>query len=133
MVTKHFHKPIASIVIIALAGFFTLASANSYSGQTDSVDTTVQHLLDYVAASGLTFIRNSSEYTAREASGHMQKKYAHFKEKIKTPEDFIRLCATKSILSGKPYMVITRQGGVIRTSEWLTTELKRYRNSTATP
>ena len=49
----------------------------------------------------------------------MQKKYAHFRDKIKAPEDFIELCANRSLLSGKPYLVINEKGEKISVSEWL--------------
>ncbi len=126
MAIRYFHAQVMSIVTIVLAGFFILAPASSHSEQENSVDTTVQYLLDYVATSGLTFIRNSDQYTAREASRHMQKKYAHFEDKIDSPEKFIELCATKSLLSGKPYMVVNKQGEAVRTSEWLSAALDNY-------
>jgi len=131
MITKYFHKQTVSMLAIAVTVFFSLAPANSSGGEIDPPDTTVQHLLDYVARSNLVFIRNSDQYTAKEASEHMKSKYDHFRDKIKTPEEFIKLCATRSLLSGKPYLVISEHGETVRTSEWLSAELEAYRNSTA--
>ena len=98
--------------------------------KTGDTDKAVRHLMNYVSESGLTFIRNSSTYTAIEAAEHMSNKYRHFKADIKTAEDFIDLCATKSIMSGKPYLIIDKQGNEIRTSEWLRAELAAYRGRT---
>ncbi len=78
--------------------------------KTEDVEATINYLLSYVGKSGCTFIRNGREYTAKEAVGHMQRKYNHFKSEIKTPEDFIRLAATKSLVSGKPYLVKIKTG-----------------------
>jgi hypothetical protein len=62
----------------------------------------------------------------------MQKKYAHFRDKIKAPEDFIdELCASRSLLSGKPYLVINEKGEKISVSKWLRTELVVHRTSVA--
>jgi len=57
-----------------------------------------------------TFIRNGQAHTPQEAVAHVRAKYEHFKGQIKTPEDFIRLAATKSLLTGQPYLVRTRDG-----------------------
>ena len=95
--------------------------------QPDALDTTISYLISYVSGSGLTFVRNSNTYTAAEAAEHMSKKYRHFKHDISTAEGFIELCATKSLLSGKPYLVITEQGEQVRTSEWLLAALSEYR------
>jgi hypothetical protein len=111
---------------MALAVFLLLVSGPGRGEPTDRVDQTIRHLIVYVSGSGLTFIRNASEYTPGEAAEHMNKKYQHFRGKIETPEDFIKLCATKSLLSGKPYLVVSGQGKELRTSDWLTTELAAY-------
>ena len=58
----------------------------------------------------------------------MHKKYRHFRQDIETAEDFIERCASRSLLSGKPYLVINEQGEQIRTSEWLKAELLSYRS-----
>ena len=131
MSTTCFHKQMVSILAVAVTVFLFLSPSSSIGGQTDPADKTVQHLLEYVARSDLTFIRNSGHYTAREASEHMEKKYEHFRDEIKSPEQFIELCATRSILSGKPYLVINKQGETTKTSEWLNAELNEYRNHIA--
>ena len=110
---------------ILLTAFFLLHPC-LLRGEPIPVNETVLHLISYVSASGFTFIRNSSEHTAVEAADHMNKKYLHFREDIRTAEDFIELCATKSLLSGKPYLVVNDQGEQLRTSDWLRAELADY-------
>lgn len=88
---------------------------------------TVQYLLDFVKNSECTFIRNGREYTSQKAASHMERKYKRFRERIKTPEDFIRLAATKSTMSGKPYRVRTKDGKTVLTSQWLLEALNGYR------
>ena len=127
MAPKHSRKQMVFLLAVVVTLFSFQVPAISHAGQTNPVDRTVQHLLDYVARSELTFIRNSGKYTAKEASEHMQKKYKHFRDEIGTPEMFIELCATRSLLSGKPYLVINKQGEKARTSDWLTIELDNYR------
>ena len=122
---------IVTVVHIALTAVFLLLASHVYGGQVARLDATVQHLITLVAQSGLTFIRNDVRYTGKEASEHMRKKYMHFRDKIKAPEDFIELCASRSLLSGRPYLVINEKGGKISASEWLRTELAMYRTSVA--
>lgn len=124
------HKQTLSIRAFALAAFFLLLTPVAHAGRTASLDATIRHLIAYVAHSDLTFVRNSEEYNGKQASEHMQKKYAHFGDRINTPEDFIELCASRSLLSGRPYLVITGQG-TISTRDWLTAELEAYRNKVA--
>jgi hypothetical protein len=95
--------------------------------QTEDVAATVQYLITYVKTSDVTFERNTLRYTGNEAAEHINKKYRHFKDEINTPERFIELCATGSLMTGKPYFIITKQGDQLPVSEWLNSELVVYR------
>ena len=95
----------------------------------DSLEPTINYLLDYVGKSDATFVRNGQTHTPEEAANHIKAKYEHFKSEIKTPEDFIRLAASKSLLTGKPYLVRAPNGKETRLDVWLTDALKEYRAS----
>ena len=94
---------------------------------TENVDETITYLLDYVSKSDFTFIRNGEPHTGVEASAHFKSKYEHFKNDIKTPEDFIQMAATKSMITGKPYLVKTLDGKEISCAQWLGKALADYR------
>ena len=89
----------------------------------------INYLLTFVEKSDCTFIRNDRPHTAQQAAAHMQRKYDHFKDEIKTPEDFIRLSASKSLISGKPYMVKTKSGRQLKSETWLLEALAVYRQT----
>ena len=74
----------------------------------ESLEQTIAFLLHRIETADATFIRNGQAHTPQEAVAHVRVKYEHFKAQIKTPEDFIRLAATKSLLTGQPYLVRTR-------------------------
>lgn len=93
----------------------------------ESLDQTVNYLLDYIRKSDAVFIRNGSDHTGPEAVEHIKAKYEHFKKDIKTPEDFIRVSASKSLLTGKPYLVHPKGGKEQLMSEWLTEALQEHR------
>jgi hypothetical protein len=110
--------------------FILIASIMAASSEkaAESLDQTINYLIDYVAGSKATFIRNGTSHTPTEAAEHIRAKYAHFKKEIQTPEDFIRLAASKSLLSGKPYLVRLPDGSETHLDVWLIDALKRHRN-----
>ncbi len=87
----------------------------------------IDYLLDYVRKSNITYIRNGQEYTPAEAVDHLQKKRQHFAKEIKTAEDFVAVAATKSLVSGQPYLVKTKDGRTQECGLWLLNELKKIR------
>jgi len=121
------NRHVPFLIGMTLSVFLLLASGSGRGEPTVKNDQAIQHLMACVAGSGLTFIRNAERHTSIDAAEHMSKKYQHFKDDIETPEDFIELCATKSLLSGAPYLIIDAQGNEIRTSDWLKKELDLYR------
>ena len=118
-ISRSAHRQLASAMLIVTFAGQTFA--------TESLEQTVHYLIDYVAKSDATFIRNGVSHTPAEAVAHIKAKYEHFKNQIKTPEDFIRLAASKSLLTGKPYLVRTPDAKEMRLDVWLTEALKQYR------
>ncbi|MGE5169954.1 MAG: DUF5329 family protein [Rudaea sp.] len=98
------------------------ASASPQATARDEID----HLLQYVAASSCTFVRNGTEYPAAEARDHLATKYRFVGSRIATAEDFIKYLATGSSMSGEPYHVRCGQTDEF-SGKWLTAELNRYR------
>ena len=116
------------IIAIAIVLAATMALAEDTRPR-ENTDETIVYLLSFVAKSDYTFIRNGQSYTGKQASYHMKTKRQYFKDKIATPEDFIRLAATKSLQTGQPYMVRTKEGKELRCDEWLKKVLKEYRKT----
>jgi len=120
-------KVIPGILICLFLGS-TFALAESVANG-EKLAAAINYLLTFVEKSDCTFIRNDRPHTAQEAAAHMRRKYYHFKDEIKTPEDFIRLSATKSLISGKPYMVKTKAGQLLKSEIWLLEALESYRQN----
>lgn len=106
--------------VLVLSGAATASPADAK----DEID----HLLQYVAASSCTFVRNGSEYPADKAREHLADKYRFAAGRISSAEDFIEYLATKSSLSGEPYHVKCGKTDAL-SGAWLTAELNRYRSS----
>ena len=119
-------KKIIGIFLIFALMWVPAALAELDAGA-NNLSETIQYLLAFVKNSGVLFFRNDKAHTAGEAAVHMQRKYAHFKNEIKTPEDFIRLTATKSLMTGKLYYVILKDGEKITSEAWLLQALDAYR------
>jgi uncharacterized protein DUF5329 len=117
--SRNAHRQLASAILIVTFASQTFAA--------ESLEQTVHYLIDHVATSDATFIRNGVSHTPAEAVAHIKAKYEHFKNQIKTPEDFIRLAASRSLLTGKPYLVRTPDAKEMRLDIWLTEALKQYR------
>jgi hypothetical protein len=91
-----------------------------------SPEAEIDHLLDFIAASPCAFIRNDVAYDSAQAVGHIKDKYDYYREDIHSAEDFIALAATKSAMSGKPY-VVECEATRIPAADWLTQELSAFR------
>ena len=86
----------------------------------------IKHLMEYIEKSKYTFIRNGQEYSAEKALRHIQNKYEYARRWIKSAEDFIKYTVTKSSMSGQFYKVRC-DDQIVLSVEWLTAELKRFR------
>jgi hypothetical protein len=96
----------------------------------ESLEQNIDYLINYVGKSNATFVRNGASHSPTEAVSHIKAKYEHFKNQIETPEDFIRLCASKSLVTGKPYLVRTPDGKEMHLDVWLGNALREYRAKT---
>ncbi len=90
-------------------------------------DEEIEHLIRFVEESEVVFIRNGSDHTAADAAEHIKKKREHFKNRIKSAEDFIALAASGSIVGKEPYRIRMKDGTTMTSAAWLGAELKRLR------
>jgi len=87
----------------------------------------VSHLMSFIQNSKCTMNRNGKEHSTEKSLSHIKRKYKHYKDDIKSTEDFIRLAATKSTFSGKAYTIKCSDQDVIKSQDWLLSELESYR------
>jgi hypothetical protein len=91
----------------------------------------IGHLLDYLGQSGCQFNRNATWYGAAEARSHLENKLAYLSKKglVRTAEDFIHRAASRSSMSGTPYLVRCGSGVAVPCEQWLQAELERHRRA----
>lgn len=109
------------LLIVAVALLLALPAAAD-----ETTDREVQHLLQWVAASGCTFVRNGSEHDAADAADHLRLKYSRGGKYVNNADQFIERLASESSWTGKPYTV-TCNGKTRPSGEWLQEELEAYR------
>jgi hypothetical protein len=111
---------------------FALQAQSDADTDAEQLDRVNQHLIATVKNSSLVFVRNDHHYDGPTAASHIVRKYAHFREQISTPEQFIDLCASRSLLTGKAYEVILDNGGRVPLRDWLMQALQDYREAQET-
>ena len=107
-------------------------STSAFGVELDSAGATeIEQLLARLGASGCRFQRNGSWYTAHDARAHLENKYRYLLDKqlIGSAEDFVLLGATKSSMSGKPYLVQCRGQEPMSSATWMATQRLEMRGS----
>jgi Family of unknown function (DUF5329) len=93
----------------------------------------VEYLLSAIASSGCEFFRNGEWFDSKKASAHLRDKYTALNTLggIVTATDFIEQAATKSSMSGRPYLIRCAGAEPVPTNQWLHEALERYRRCTS--
>ena len=117
-------RPVRRVLLAAAAAFALsqAAGASTEGAARDEID----HLLNFVATSSCTFVRNGTEYPSEKAREHLAGKYQVAGGRISTAEEFIKYVATGSSMSGEAYHVKCGNTDAL-SGVWLTDELARYR------
>ncbi len=79
------------------------------------------------------FNRNGTWHNAHAATEHLQRKYDYLlkKDLVTSAESFIDLAATRSSLSGKPYLVRCGNAQPVPSKSWFTSRLEELRGRPA--
>lgn len=116
---------LASWFVAATAALFVcgaLAATPSPLSESDKIDALIRSV---ETRTDLTFLRNDTAYSAREAGRHLRTKLIFAGSRVKTADDFIDHIAAGSSMSGKPYLVRFLDGRLVTSAEFLRQELKR--------
>jgi Family of unknown function (DUF5329) len=94
--------------------------------------------IDYLIASieslqNAQFIRNGVAYEAKAAADHLRLKRRGAGSRVATADDFIRLCASVSSMSGTPYQIRFSDGRVVSSETFLRERLAEFRVETVQP
>jgi hypothetical protein len=115
---------VTSFVILALFSVVVNAQDNIEKEKIEFLISSVENL------EGAKFIRNGTEHDGKEAADHLRMKLQSDVGMVQTADDFIRLCASQSYISGEPYLIRLPGGKTIKSEQYFREKLKEY-NSTA--
>jgi Family of unknown function (DUF5329) len=107
------HLPVAAFIGASM--FCLIAVAARSTAESARIDASLARM----DKSDLVFIRNGSEHTGKAAADHMRTKLNHAGDSIKTFDEFIDKVATRSSMSGKPYLVKFKDGKTVELAKWL--------------
>lgn len=111
------------IITFAIISLFVVVS----NAQDNLEKKKIEYLISSVQnLKGAKFIRNGTEHNSVEAAKHLRLKLGKAGNRVRTADDFIRLCASKSYITGTPYMIKFSDGKTISSEKFLREKLKEY-------
>ena len=111
--------------------WFLLLSISAFAHAADSASAEGRKI-DFLIASietlqGAQFIRNGTAYNGKDAADHLRLKLRSAGSRVLTAEDFIRLCASVSSVSGTPYQIRFTDGRTVSAETFLRQKLAEFR------
>ena len=93
----------------------------------------IEQLFSVLEKSNCQFYRNGSWYSAQKASAHLRRKYDYLlkHDRVTSTESFIELAASRSSMSGKPYLVKCGNAEPVESRDWFSKKLVDARASRA--
>jgi hypothetical protein len=112
--------PILLIILISLVAVRAYAQDSREAAK-------IRYLIASVEAlEGAKFIRNGREYDARSAANHLRLKLKNAGDRVRTAEDFIKFCGSKSSMSGEPYLIRLTDGTIVKTEVFFRKKLMAF-------
>jgi hypothetical protein len=127
-------KTFVQLMLAFVLGLVAVAaSAKAPLSETQKIEA----LIDSIQSlKGAVFIRNGSEYSADQAAHHLRMKWDKAGSRVKTAEDFIEKCASKSSMSGEKYQIRFSNGKTEYSEDFFHEQLRKMSApavSSATP
>jgi hypothetical protein len=91
----------------------------------------IDKLIAYIEATEAKFIRNGTEYSGVDAAKHLRMKREKAGKKITTAKQFIDFLASKSSMSGEPYLMKFKNGTSLPVRDILYYQLKKLETNPA--
>ena len=115
---------VLGLALLGLGAASTTAAAAPTPAQVE-----VEYLLNTIARSGCEFNRNGTWFDSQRASAHLRDKYNGLValRRFVSALEFIEDAATKSSITGRPYLIRCAGREPVPTNQWLREALERYR------
>jgi hypothetical protein len=91
----------------------------------------IDSLMSRLESSACEFNRNGAWHTATEAKSHLLRKLKYLEDKgaVQSTEQFIELAASRSSMTGQPYLVKCGNGAPVQSATWLLSQLQDMRTA----
>ena len=116
-----------SLILLVLVGFIigSTATESLSENKTEEAKKIELLLARLETMQNVVFIRNGKEYSSNKAADHLRLKWKKAGRYVKTAEDFIELCGSRSSISGKLYKMQFPDGRIENSAVILTELLKK--------
>lgn len=104
--------------VVAVAGVHSDVTPASEAQRIEYLIRSVEQL------SNAKFVRNGSAHDAQAAADHLRLKLRESGGRCNTADDFIRLCGSKSSISGQPYQIRFADGTLLTSEAFLRAKLE---------
>ena len=116
-----------SLILLVLVGFIigSTATESLSENKTEEAKKIELLLARLETMQNVVFIRNGKEYSSNKAADHLRLKWKKAGRYVKTAEDFIEICGSRSSISGKLYKMQFPDGRIENSAVILTELLKK--------
>jgi hypothetical protein len=120
--TRQFKLTLIFAFALAIGNLSIVQAQNLPNSEKQKIETLIKQVANLKDAQ---FVRNGSAYNAGSAAVFLRRKWEANASEVKTARDFIDKVASFSGTSGKPYLIRFKDGGKIKSRDFLLTELEK--------
>jgi Family of unknown function (DUF5329) len=121
-VTRQFKLILIFAFALASGGLSLVQAQTLPNTEKQKIETLIKQVANLKDAK---FVRNGSAYNADNAAVFLRRKWEANESEVKTARDFIDKVASFSGTSGKPYLIRFKDGGEIKSRDFLLAQLKK--------
>ncbi|HSE85866.1 MAG TPA: DUF5329 family protein [Candidatus Binatia bacterium] len=120
--TRRFKLTLIFTFALAIGNLSIVRAQNLPNSEKQKIETLIKQVANLKDAQ---FVRNGSAYNAGSAAVFLRRKWEANESEVKTARDFIDKVASFSGTSGKPYLIRFKDGGEIKSRDFLLAQLKK--------
>src|SRR4029077_3397942 len=121
-VTRHFKLILIFAFALASGGLSFVQAQTLANSEKQKIEALIKEVANLKDAK---FVRNGSNYNADSAAVFLRRKWEANESEVKTARDFIDKVGSFSGTSGKPYLIRFKDGGEIKSRDFLLAQLKK--------
>jgi len=116
-----------TVTLLAMLCALLTGNARAASPTPGDMQEIQQLIASVETLQGAHFVRNGSSYDGTSAAAHLRLKLQKAGSRVLTADDFIRVCASVSSMSGQPYEIRFDDGRTVSAESFLRGRLAALR------